>query len=97
MDNASIHHVDGIVQMIQDARALVLFLLPYSPDYNPIEEAFSKVKLLMTSYEMDPSMEHMELEDIVLAAFCKITSNDCQNWIGHCKIYKSLVKQQWYM
>ena len=87
MDNASIHHVDGIVQMIQDAGALVLFLPPYSPDYNPIEEAFSKVKLLIKSYEMDPSMEHLELEDIVLAAFCKITSDDCQNWIHHCKIY----------
>ena len=36
---------------------------------------------------MDPSMEHMELEDIVLTAFCKVTSDDCQNWIGHCKIY----------
>ena len=76
-----------IVQMIQDAGALVLFLPPYSPDYNPIEEAFSKVKLLIKSYEMDPSMEHLELEDIVLAAFCKITSDDCQNWIHHCKIY----------
>ncbi len=87
MDNASIHHVDGIVQMIQDAGAIVLFLPPYSPDYNPIEEAFSKVKILIKSYEMDPSMEHLELEDIVMTAFCKITSADCQNWIHHCKIY----------
>ena len=85
MDNASIHHVDGIVQMIQDAGALVLFLPPYSPDQNPIEEAFSKVK--SKSYEMDPSMEHMELEDIMLTGFCKITSDDCQNWVSHCKIY----------
>ena len=38
--------MDGIVQMIKDAGALVLFLPPYSPDYSPIEEAFSKVKLL---------------------------------------------------
>ena len=54
----------------------ILFLPPRSPDYNPIEEAFSKVKLLIKSYEMDPSMEHLELD--VLAAFCKITSDDCK-------------------
>ena len=43
MDNASIHHVDGIVQMIQDAEALFLFFF-FIPMFNPIEEAFSKVK-----------------------------------------------------
>jgi len=44
MDNCSIHHVDGIVQMVHEVGALIHFLPPYSPDYNPIEEAFSKVK-----------------------------------------------------
>ncbi len=68
MDNASIHHVDGVVQMIQGVGALVIFLPPYSPDYNPIEEAFSKVKALVKGYETDLEMEEMDLEDIVLAA-----------------------------
>lgn len=46
MDNASIHHVDGIVDidMIQEVGAMVMFLPPYSPDLNPIEELFSKLK-----------------------------------------------------
>ena len=38
MDNASIHHVDRVVTTIQQTGALVRFLPPYSPDYNPIEE-----------------------------------------------------------
>ena len=49
LDNASIYHVDGIVEMINEAGALVLFLPPYSPDFNPIEEAFSKLKALIKS------------------------------------------------
>ena len=44
MDNASIHHVHKIVEMIHGVGALVRFLPPYSPDLDPIEEAFSKVK-----------------------------------------------------
>ena len=44
MDNCSIHHVAPVVEMVHQLGALVHFLPPYSPDYNPIEEAFSKVK-----------------------------------------------------
>ena len=44
MDNASIHHVDGIVNMIEEVGAMVMFLPPYSPDFNPIEALFSKLK-----------------------------------------------------
>ena len=44
MDNASIHHVEGIAKFLEDLGVLVYFLPPYSPDYNPIEELFSKVK-----------------------------------------------------
>ena len=41
LDNCSIHHIPEIVHMIQEVGALVHFLPPYSPDLNPIEEAFS--------------------------------------------------------
>ena len=44
LDNASIHHLSTVVDLISAAGALVRFLPPYSPDMNPIEEAFSKVK-----------------------------------------------------
>ena len=51
LDNASVHHVPEVVQSIEEIGALVLFLPPYSPDYNPIEEAFSKVKTTLRSYD----------------------------------------------
>ena len=38
MDNCTIHHVQEVVTSIQDVGALVHFLAPYSPDFNPIEE-----------------------------------------------------------
>lgn len=44
MDNASIHHLQSVQDMILGVGALIRFLPAYSPDFNPIEEAFSKVK-----------------------------------------------------
>ena len=67
--------------------ALVLFLPPYLPDFNPIEEAFSKVKSLIKDYELDVEMQTMDMQEIILTAFSKITSEDCQQWITHCGIY----------
>lgn len=43
MDNASIHHVERVITSIQNTGAIVQFLSPYSPDYNPLEESFAKV------------------------------------------------------
>ena len=45
MDNCAIHHIREVVSMIEDVGALVHFLPPYSPDLNPIEEAFSKLNM----------------------------------------------------
>ena len=45
MDNTSIHHVEQVVDMIEDQiGAHLLFLPPYSPDLNPAEEVFGQVK-----------------------------------------------------
>ena len=87
MDNASIHHVDGIISMIEEVGALVLFLPPYSPDYNTIEELFSKLKSTIKQYETDLQMQRLDLEEIVLAAFSTITEEDCCSWINHAGIY----------
>ena len=44
LDNASIHHVTEVESLIEETGAIVIYLPPYSPDLNPIEECFSKVK-----------------------------------------------------
>ena len=87
LDNAAIHHIDGIKTMIEEVGALVLFLPPYSPDYNPIEEAFGKVKSLTKAYEQELESGEMDIEDIVLASFSHISPEDCTGWISDSKIY----------
>lgn len=47
MDNLLSHKVSGIREAIEGAGARLLFLPPYSPDFNPIEMAFSKLKALL--------------------------------------------------
>ena len=49
MDNLSSHKVKGVVDAIESVEAKVLYLPPYSPDFNPIEMAFSKLKQLIRS------------------------------------------------
>ena len=85
MDNCTIHHVHEVVKMIEEVGAIVQFLPPYSPDLNPIEEAFSKVKSELKSLER--IMDISDIETIMLAAFASISQLDCQGWISHCDIY----------
>ncbi|MCA1740851.1 MAG: transposase, partial [Actinobacteria bacterium] len=47
MDNLSVHKSKQVERLIEEAGATLLFLPPYSPDMNPIEEAFSKVKSIL--------------------------------------------------
>lgn len=47
MDNLSAHKVDGVRQAIESAGAPVLYLPPYSPDLNPIEQVFAKIKAIL--------------------------------------------------
>ncbi|GBC08216.1 hypothetical protein RclHR1_07980008 [Rhizophagus clarus] len=44
MDNARIHHDANLISILKGLRYCVIFLPPYSPDYNPIETAFSVIK-----------------------------------------------------
>lgn len=47
MDNLPSHKISGVREAIERAGARLLFLPPYSPDFNPIEMAFSKLKALL--------------------------------------------------
>ena len=85
LDNHVIHHDHQVVQMIQEVGALVHFLPPYSPDYAPIEEAFSKVKTQMKAMERECQVT--DLETILLAAFSCVTPQDCQKFIQDSEIY----------
>lgn len=72
MDNCFVHHMTEIIQMIEEVGSIVQFLPPYSPDFMPIELAFSKVK---TSLKMD-HFQKVDMETALFAAFAGITSED---------------------
>ena len=51
MDNCSIHHVQEVINLFRTIGILVMLLPPYSPDYNPVEEAFSYEKYNLKRHE----------------------------------------------
>jgi transposase len=81
LDNCSIHHCAEVIETLKEIGVLVHFLPPYSPDLNPIEEAFSKVKTQLKSIDIS------DTETALLASFATITADDCRGWISHAGIY----------
>ena len=82
MDNASIHHVAAVVELITAAGALVRFLPPYSPDVNPIEEVFSKIKAFLKENE-SAYQATSEPRILVARAFASVSCEDCIKYIRH--------------
>jgi transposase len=80
MDNCSIHKGPEIVDLIEATGAKVAFLAPYSPDHNPIEEAWSKFKELLRRAKAATIDELCEA--IARAALC-VTQADIRGYIGH--------------
>ena len=80
MDNASIHHVDGVVHLIENqAGARLLFLPPYSPDLNPLEEVFSQVKAIMK--QNDQLFQVTTVPRALLTmAFGMVTDEQCKSY-----------------
>lgn len=77
MDNLSAHKVTGVESLIQARGAQILYLPPYSPDLNPIEKAWSKIKQrLRSSCPRDTEA----LEQAISEAITTITAEDAQAW-----------------
>jgi len=81
MDNASIHKLDDIEDALEAAGAGLLFLPPYSPDLNPIEHAWSKVKARLRALK---ARTGPALLDALVTAFATLTPHDLQGWFRHC-------------
>lgn len=81
LDNLQPHKAPAALAAIGAAGAEVLFLPPYSPDLNPIEPAFSKIKQRLRSLALRLSDELWEQMQSVLAA---ITPSDATNFFRHC-------------
>ena len=82
MDNCSVHHVSEVKQLLEEAGILVLFLPPYSPDKDPLEEAFSYVKYYLKRHD-ELLQSVRDPTDVIKDAFASITSDQCKGWISH--------------
>ena len=81
MDNLSPHKSDPTLALITNAGAQVLFLPAYSPDLNPIEKMWSKIKnLLRTAEARTPA----DLITAIGQALAKVTAQDALGWFVSC-------------
>src|SRR5262249_33954566 len=81
MDNNSIHKLDEIEDAIEAVGAWVLFLPVYSPDLNPIEHCWAKVKSCLRTLK---PRTLPDLLDALVEAFSSITTHDILGWFRHC-------------
>jgi transposase len=81
MDNLSSHKVAGVREAIEAAGAELRYLPPYSPDLNPIELAFSKLKKLLRDGAERTVDKLWELCGRILDQF---TEPECRNYFAHC-------------
>ncbi len=81
MDNLSSHKGGRVKEIIEGRGCELLYLPPYSPDFNPIEQAFSKVKGLMRRAEARTREALIEVMGRALEA---VSAGDARGFFGHC-------------
>jgi transposase len=86
MDNLPSHKGEYVRKAIEATGASLLYLPPYSPDLNPIENAFSKIKAYLRKVARRTIKG---LWDAIADAIPMITSSDCKNFFAHAG-YKSI-------
>ena len=80
MDNLPAHKPDGIREAIEEVGAQLLYLPPYSPDLNPIEQCISKLKGFLRSVA---AITKEGLDLALTQAFNSVSSQDIKGWVEH--------------
>ena len=80
IDNLSSHRDQGALEVIRQAGVDVLFLPPYSPELNPIEKAWAKLKTFLRRAE---TLTREAFDTALAAAMAKITTADIHGWARH--------------
>lgn len=88
MDNLSAHKTQKVRELVQRAGCELLYLPPYSPDLNPIEEAFSKIKGILRKTE---ARTREVLVEAMGPAISSVTDVDARGFFEHCG-YGTLVE-----
>lgn len=81
MDNLSAHKSVAISRMLKQADIGLCYLPPYSPDYNPIEQMWSKVKTLLRGAK---ARDEQSLDQAIAEALRQVTAQDTQGFFRHC-------------
>jgi transposase len=81
MDNLQVHKSARVRKLVEARGAEVLFLPPYSPDFSPIEETFSKVKGILRKAGARTREALVEATGCALDA---VSQRDALGWFGHC-------------
>ena len=81
MDNLGAHKVAGVEEAISGCGARLEYLPPYSPDYNPIEKMWAKIK---TYLRRAKARTREALEAALREALLEITEADIRAWFAHC-------------
>jgi transposase len=81
MDNLKVHKSEFAKQIVADRQASLLFLPPYSPDYNPIEKMWSKVKQILRGIK---ARTNEELFAGVGKALDLVSADDAEGWFASC-------------
>ena len=80
-DNLGAHKVAGVAESLQGAGVSLYYLPPYSPDYNPMEEAWSKIK---TSLRAAGARTRAHLQRALEKALAQVSAQDSRAWFKHC-------------
>jgi transposase len=88
MDNLSAHKGERVKEIIEGRGAELIYLPPYSPDFNPIEQAFSKVKVLLRKAE---ARTRESLIEAMGRALSGLTALDARGFFAHCG-YREVVQ-----
>ena len=81
MDNLPAHKVKGVREKIESVGACLIDLSPYSPDFNPIENCWSKLKAYLRKVA---ARSRDLLEEAISLGLDLITKPDIRNWFAHC-------------
>jgi transposase len=88
MDNLSAHKVAGVREIIETAGVRLVYLPPYSPDFNPIEPCWGKVKLCLRALKAR-TLE--TLDQAITQALASITPDNALAWFHHCGYLSSSI------
>ena len=82
LDNLAAHKNEAVREKVEAAGCHLLFLPAYSPDFNPIEHAFAKLKACLRKAK---ARTQEALEDAIAAGLSTITAKDACGWFKHCQ------------